>query len=222
MSDLTIVTGHYGSGKTEFCVNYAITLARTGKSVVLADLDVVNPYFRSREQFELLDSYGVRLVGGSLGLGNLSADMPALPAELYGLIDNRRDEVIFDVGGDANGARVLSRYSGQIAMREYRMFVVVNANRPLTATPRTALAYARGIESQSRLHITGIVNNTHMLRETSAGDIQRGYELCVKLSELMGVPIVFNVVPNMLNTVEIDDRINKLLWIELYMRPTWL
>ena len=221
MSNLKIITGHYGSGKTEFCVNYALGAAKKN-STVLIDIDIVNPYFRSREQKELLQENNVHLVGGSGGLDNLSMDMPALPSEIYGHIDNRYSTVIFDVGGDANGARVLSRYSEQISKRDYDMYLVVNANRPFTSTKQQVLRYLNDINSQSRLNINGLINNTHMLRETSRQDILRGLDLCDEITVQTGIPLIFNVVPNYLNISNDERIIDKLFIIELYMRPQWL
>ena len=221
MSSLKIITGHYGSGKTEFCINYALGSAEKNKTILI-DADIVNPYFRSREQKDLLEKHGVHLVGGSGGLDNLSMDMPALPSEIYGHIDNRFDTVIFDVGGDANGARVLSRYAEQISKRDYDMYLVLNANRPFTSSKEQAVKYIRSISDQSRLEINGLINNTHMLRETTREDIIRGINLCSEVSASENIPLVYNVVPAYLNISSDDSIINKLFVIDLYMRPQWL
>jgi hypothetical protein len=219
MSNLKIVTGHYGSGKTEFCVNYAIQSVKINPTTLI-DLDIVNPYFRSREQEALLSSKGVKVIGGSKGIE--ASDMPALPSSIYGQIDERFDTVIFDVGGDANGARALSRYSGLISKRDYDMYIVINANRPLTQTPEQAISYIDSIQAKSRLKINGLINSTHMLRETVAADIIKGYELCSRVQEATQIPIAFNVCPPFLNIGELEGIINKLFRIQLYMRPDWL
>jgi len=221
MSNLKIITGHFGSGKTEFCLNYAINSARKNPTTLI-DIDIVNPYFRSREQASLLEGEGVRLVGGSLGLSNVSADLPALPAEIYGHIDERFDTVILDVGGDASGARVLSRFSPEISSRDYDMYIVVNANRPFTQTPEAVIRYINDIEATSRLHIQGIINNTHLLRETSLDDINRGIELCKKVEEMSGKALIYNVVPDFLNLQESEGIIDKIFRLKVYMRPDWL
>jgi len=221
LNNLMIVCGHYGSGKTEFCVNFALgSSERT--NTVLIDMDIVNPYFRSREQAKMLTNHGVRVVGGATGLNNLSADMPALPAEIYGHIDNRFDTVILDVGGDANGARVLARYADKISARPYDMLIVVNGNRPATRTAGQVASYIESINTQSRLCINGIINNTHMLRETTLEDILRGEKLAKEVGELTGLPLIFNVAPASLKNTVDDSIIEKLYTIQTYMRPQWL
>ena len=124
---LTIVTGHYGTGKTEFSVNLALALAKEGRPVALADLDIVNPYFRSRERRSLLEEAGVRLVATSQALAD--ADVPALPAELHAVLEDRSVRGVLDVGGDPTGARVLARYRPRILGEDYQLLYVVNGNR---------------------------------------------------------------------------------------------
>jgi hypothetical protein len=219
MSNIKIITGHFGSGKTEFSVNYAINAALKNRTI-LVDLDIVNPYFRSREQEALLKKNDVVLVGGSMGLGNVSADMPALPAEIYGHIDNRFDTVVFDVGGDANGARVLSRFSAQFNRRDYDLYMVVNANRPNTQTPEKVIQMLTMIAAQSRLKVNGLINNTHLLRETTIPDIEKGIRLCEAVSSETGLPIVFNVIPRFLDGD--DVKVTNKFVIDMFLRPEWL
>lgn len=223
MSNLKIITGHFGSGKTEYCVNLAMKLADLGEACSLLDLDIVNPYFRSRERADMLTAAGIHIVGGALGLKQDSADLPALPPEIYGLIDNTTDHVIFDVGGDPSGARVLSRFSDKISVRDYDMYAVVNANRPSTADAKSVISYIDAIEQSSRLKINGLINNTHMLRETELSDIERGMALCQSVSAERGIPIIHNVVPRYLKVQNIQCKIDDIFILdELYMRPEWL
>ncbi len=223
MSNLKIITGHYGSGKTEVCVNLAMSYATKNGGCIIADLDIVNPYFRSREKDELFDKMGIHLVANNLNMPNMTAEIPALSSELYGLIDNHEDRIIFDVGGDGNGARVLSRFAHLIEKRDYDMYLVLNANRPFTKDVQSAVNYIIDINSQSRLKINGIINNTHLLRETSIDDIIRGDELAKEVSEQTGIPVVFNVVPGRLEEEAVKCGIDKLYIINtLYMRPDWL
>ena len=128
---LVIVTGHYGSGKTEFSVNYAVKMKETHENVSIADLDIVNPYFRSREKREFFEKIGVKIFDSSIK--NTAIDIPALPAQMMGVILNPNEKSVLDVGGDPVGARVLARYSGQIKNTEYDMFYVINGNRPETS-----------------------------------------------------------------------------------------
>jgi hypothetical protein len=149
--------------------------------------------------------------------------MPALPPEINRYIETDAQFTLFDVGGDGAGARVLSRYSPKIILRDYDMYIVINANRPATSNEEGVLSYIKDIEFQSRLKINGIVNNTHMLRETTEEDIVKGAGLCGKISRLTGLPIVFNVVSKCLKIQNICSKIDKVFFLEeLYMRPDWL
>lgn len=185
---LTIVTGHYGTGKTEFSVNLALALAAEGARTALADLDIVNPYFRSREQKELLEAAGVRVVATSQALAD--ADVPALPAELHAVLEDRAVRGVLDVGGDPSGARVLRRYRPRILREDYQLLYVVNAARPEVRTAESSAEYLRGIEAVTGLRCGGLVNNTHLCGETGPEDIREGAALAEEVSRLTGVPIV--------------------------------
>jgi len=134
---ISIVTGHYGTGKTEFSVNLALALAAEGQQVMLADLDIVNPYFRSRERKALLEEAGVQLISSSQSCSN--ADLPALPAELLTILQNRDLRGVLDIGGDPVGARVLARFRPKIVQEDYQLIYVLNANRPEGRTMDAAL-----------------------------------------------------------------------------------
>ncbi len=185
---LTIVTGHYGTGKTEFSVNLALALAAEGERVALADLDIVNPYFRSRERRELLEAAGVRLIATPQALAD--ADVPALPAELSSIFEDRTVRGVLDVGGDPSGARVLARYRPKILQEDHQLLYVVNANRPEVRTPEATLQYLRGIEAVTGLSCAGLVNNTHLCGETTPEDIRRGAALAEAVSQETGIPVV--------------------------------
>lgn len=184
---LTLVTGHYGTGKTEFSVNLALALAGEGERTALADLDIVNPYFRSREQRELLEAAGVRVVATSQALAD--ADVPALPAELHALLEDRTVRGVLDIGGDPSGARVLARYRPRIVKEDYRLLYVVNAARPEVRTAERSAEVLRAIETVTGLACTGLVNNTHLCGETTAEDIREGAALAEEVSRLTGIPV---------------------------------
>ena len=167
---ISIVTGHYGTGKTEFSVNLALALAAEGASVMLADLDIVNPYFRSRERRSLLEEAGVRLISSSQACSD--ADVPSLPAELLAILENRDIRGVLDIGGDPVGARVLARFQPKIVQEDYQLIYVLNANRPEVRTAEAAVRYLRGIEATTGLPCTGIVNNTHLCGETTEEEIR--------------------------------------------------
>ena len=185
---LTLVTGHYGTGKTEFSVNLALALAEEGARVALADLDIVNPYFRSRERRELLEAAGVRLVATSQALAD--ADVPALPAELHAVLEDRGLRGVLDIGGDPSGARVLRRYRPRILKEDYQLLYVVNAARPEVRTAERSVEVLRGIEAVTGLRCTGLVNNTHLCGETAPEDVREGALLAGEVSRLTGAPVV--------------------------------
>ena len=184
---LTLVTGHYGTGKTEFSVNLALALAEAGERTALADLDIVNPYFRSRERRELLETAGVRLIATSQALAD--ADVPALPAELHALLEDRTVRGVLDIGGDPSGARVLARYRPRIVKEDYRLLYVVNAARPEVRTAERSAEVLRAIETVTGLACTGLVNNTHLCGETTAEDVREGAALAEEVSRLTGIPV---------------------------------
>ena len=158
---LTLFAGHYGSGKTNIAVNYALLLAGEGKDVVIADLDIVNPYFRTKDSAAVLEAAGVQLI--SPQFANSNVDLPALPAEAYRLVQDKSIYGIMDIGGDDRGAYALGRYVPTLKEENnYRMVFVANASRPLTRTPEEALEVMREIEAAWGLEFTDIINNTNL------------------------------------------------------------
>ncbi|HBD63823.1 MAG TPA: ATP-binding protein [Clostridiales bacterium] len=218
---LVIVIGHYGSGKTEFSVNYAVKMKEIFENVNIADLDIVNPYFRSREKRDFFEKIGIKVFDSSIK--NTAVDIPALPAQLMGVILNPNEKSVLDVGGDPVGARVLARYSEQIKNVEYDMFFVINGNRPETNTAEGALKYLRMIEATSRLKVTGLINNTHMLKDTSAADVEFGHELTKKVSWETDIPIRYEaVIKETAEKIKNEEILEKLFPINLYMREEWM
>ena len=185
---LTLFAGHYGSGKTNIAVNYAFKLAREGKSVCIADLDIVNPYFRTKDSEAELSAMGIRLV--SPQYANTNVDLPALPAESYRLVQDKSSYGIMDIGGDDRGAYALGRYVGAIkAEGNYRMAFVVNCYRPLTSTVEDTVEIMREIEAACGLEFTCIVNNSNLGEETTAECVIDSLEFVNKLSRETGLEI---------------------------------
>ena len=219
----TIIVGHYGSGKTEFTANYAAWLERQGKHLLVADLDIVNPYFRIREQKEALGARGIRVVSSNYE-DDYYLDTPALAASLRACFEPSEDRVsLVDVGGDPAGAVALAQYAPLLRDRPYRMWMVVNANRPQTARAESVLAYREAIEKASRLKINGIIGNTHLLRDTAPEDILRGDALVREVCEATGLPAVCTMIEERLRPrTEQLDLLGKPFYISLAMRPAWL
>ncbi len=185
---LTIFAGHYGSGKTNLAVNYALALKQKGHPVKIADLDIVNPYFRTKDSEKELKEAGIPLI--SPAYANSNVDLPALPQELYSLVQRRDFHAVLDVGGDDRGAYALGRYTPYILEEnDYRMVFVANFYRPLTQTPAEALEVMREIELACGIRFTCIVNNSNLGSITTAADI-RATEIKAKtLAVLSGLPL---------------------------------
>ena len=185
---LTLFAGHYGSGKTNIAVNYAIHLAQEGQPVCIADLDIVNPYFRTKDSAKELEEAGVTLI--SPRFANTNVDLPALPAEAYRLVQDKETFGIMDIGGDDRGAYALGRYVPSIKEEnDYRMVFVANACRPLTPTAADALEVMREIEAACGLAFTCIVNNSNLGTETTPETVLSSQEFIQELCRLSGLPL---------------------------------
>ena len=215
---ISIVTGHYGTGKTEFSVNLALALAAEGASVMLADLDIVNPYFRSRERRSLLEEAGVRLISSSQACSD--ADVPSLPAELLAILENRDIRGVLDIGGDPVGARVLARFQPKIVQEDYQLIYVLNANRPEVRTAEAAVRYLRGIEATTGLTCTGIVNNTHLCGETTEEEIRKGAALAAEVSSETNIPVLCHVTEEKF-VPTLSDLPETVFPITIKMKKPW-
>ena len=185
---LTLFAGHYGSGKTNIAVNYALLLAREGKKVCIADLDIVNPYFRTKDSARELEKAGVDLI--SPQFANSNVDLPALPAESYRLVTDRSSYGIMDIGGDDRGAYALGRYVPQILEEgNYRMIFVANPYRPLTRTPEEAMEVMGEIEAACGLKFTDIIDNSNLGPETGPDTVLSVQDYIASLSALSGLPV---------------------------------
>lgn len=228
---LTLFAGHYGSGKTNIAVNYALHLSKEGKQVVIADLDIVNPYFRTKDSAEVLERSGVTLI--SPQYANSNVDLPALPAESYRLVQDKSIFGIMDIGGDDRGAYALGRYVPAIKEENnYRMVFVANASRPLTRTPQEALEVMREIEGACGLRFTDIINNTNLASETTAETVLNSVSCVEELSRLSGLPIfattavtevakeLEGTLPNVL-PLQLQEKYFDLPSQKPHCRPLW-
>ena len=198
---ITLFAGHYGSGKTNIAVNFAIKLKNDGLDVKVADLDIVNPYFRTKDSTDDLERAGIELV--SPAFANTNVDLPALPQELYGVVNNKKYYAVLDIGGDDRGAYALGRYTPTILEEnDYEMIFVANFFRPLTKTPEEALEVMREIEMASKIPFTAIINNSNLGNDTTAKDVESTIENAKKLSKLSNLPIIFTTVREDIKDVE--------------------
>ena len=196
---ITLFAGHYGSGKTNIALNYARRLRSVGERVTVADLDIVNPYFRTKDSAAELAAEGIDLVVSDYA--NSNVDFPALPKGIYSLVADPHDGapdpsprtcVVMDIGGDDRGALALGRYVPDIrAENDYEMLAVINAARPLTRTPTDTLDVLAEIAAAANLPFTGIVNNTNLGQETTAADVLGSLAYAEEVSMRSGLPIRF-------------------------------
>ena len=215
-----VIVGSYGSGKTEVAVNLALRLTDSGRRVQIADLDIVNPYFRCREALTEMEERGIRVVvpGGDL----FWADLPVVLPEIKGMLEGERDQVVLDVGGDDAGARLLSVYAGLLERSGYGMLQVVNANRPFTGTVEGCLKMKGEIEASSQLRVTGIISNTHLMDETTVDMLQVGYELALGFSSTAGIPVeMVTVSEDLLPSTGAGQFDCPVLPIRRRMVPPW-
>jgi len=224
MSRITVYLGHYGSGKTEICLNAALRLARESVPVTLVDLDIVNPYFRSGEQRERLEAAGVELVTPTFE--GTTVDVPALPARVQSVFADAARRALFDVGGDPTGAAALGRYKPWLERDDVETLCVVNTRRPFTGTARAVADMVRRLEERSRLRVAGLVCNTNLARESTAPALEEGLRvveeaacsLCIPVASVCGLPHVLDALPK-----PVRDRYSgRLTPLTLYMRPGWL
>ena len=218
MKRIQIITGHYGSGKTEYAVNLALHLAQERENVALADLDIVNPYFRSYEQAKRLEDAGIRVIVTSCGG---IADIPAINPEVMSVFQQEKWTGVLDIGGDPIGARVLARFAPQLKTSDFDLLFVLNANRPETKDVESALQYMQGIEAECRQKVTGIVNNTHLCGETTAEEILKGAKLAHELSERTSLPVIHHAVQRKF-VEQVQDKLSEpVLPMNIYMKKPW-
>ena len=217
---VTIFAGHYGSGKTNIAVNYALNAKKFKTDVAIADLDIVNPYFRTKDSEEILKENNIRLI--SSPYANSNVDTPALPAEAYSVIHNKDICSIIDVGGDDRGALALGRYMPEILKEDaYEMIFVINKYRYLTSTAEDTVAIMKEIETAAKAKFTSIVNNSNIGEETTAQDVLNSVEYANKVSSLSGLEIKMTTVKSDLIN-ELGGEIDNLFPINLYVRQSWL
>jgi len=186
-----IVTGHFGSGKTEYALHDA--LQRGGSNIYLCDLDVINPYFRSRDYQEELESQGIKLVAPKGKL--LKADLPIVTGEVMVRLKEKDSTVIIDVGGDEDGATVLGQFAPTIQTMAYEFLFVANVNRPSVATAEKMISVIQAIEKNSRLKVSGLVHNTHLCGEPmTIEDILRGESICEEVVNKLNIPLKYTMI----------------------------
>lgn len=219
---ITIITGHFGSGKTEFSINYSLYLKQFFDKVAIVDLDIINMYFRIREKQDLLEERGLEVFSSKIPRGN-TLDLPAVDPAILKPLENRQYQAVLDIGGNPKGALSLGRYRKLLAEEGYDHYFVINRNRPETQNADQIKAFIDQIQGHSQTRITGLINTTHMLKNTSVDDIRYGEELMDEVSRLMNLPKVYTVcrkeIYDQVKALELDSEIFP---IELYFREAWM
>lgn len=214
---ITLLAGHYGSGKTNIAVNMALDLKRQHADTAIADLDIVNPYFRTLDSKGELEEAGIRLIVSPYA--NSSLDIPALPQDMYAIVDDKNLYSIIDVGGDDRGALALGRLSGMIAEENnYDMFLVINRFRPLTPDGQSVKEVMDEIEAAGRLKFTGIFNNSNLGAETDAECVLSSLAFAKEVSEICNLPVIATSVEKKL-VKELEGKIPDLFAMKLQKRP---
>ena len=199
---IIIFSGHYGSGKTNIAVNFATSLKKRGDKVAVADLDIVNPYFRTKDSLDLFEKEGIRLICSNYA--NSNVDIPALPQDIYAVTDDRSYKMIVDVGGDDRGALALGRLTPKILEEnDYDMLLIVNTYRPLTPDAIQTVEVAREIERACKINFTGIINNSNLGNLTEESDVLSSLSYAEEISRLMGIPVKYTTVKE-----DLFDKLN--------------
>ncbi len=214
---ITLLCGHYGSGKTNVAVNMALELKKQRDNVAVADLDIVNPYFRTKDSKQEFSDNNIRLIVSEYA--NSNVDIPAMPQDMYAITDDKSLSVIIDVGGDDRGALALGRLAPKIIEEnDYEMLMVINCYRPLTRDAVSTIEVMREIEFAGHIKFTGIINNSNLGVMTTPDDVLNSVEYANEVSKMSKLPIVYTTVEkNIYN--DLCDKIENLLPLSLQARP---
>ena len=212
---VTVICGHYGTGKTNLSINLAMDCARSGESVTLVDMDIVNPYFRSADYSNVLTKEGIRVIGPNFANTNL--DTPSLPGSVKTAIEDG-ERVIIDVGGDDAGTTALAVYSRQLQSADPDVLYVVNMYRSMTTSPDEAVAIVGDIERSAHLTATGVVNNSHLKQLTTAETVDASLEFADSVCGATGLPLRFTTVPRGISP---SRKVENLYPIDVYVRAPW-
>ncbi len=219
MKRITIFTGHYGSGKTENAINYALQLKKQGEDVIIVDLDLVNPYYRTKDAEEFLVQQGIEVI--SPLYANTNVEMLTLPSDVYRVFADKTKKIVFDVGGDDDGATALGRFFSYFSQDSYDMYIVVNTKRPLTDTKENIIITLLGIAEKSRLMPTGLINNTNIAAQTQIEDIKNGEEIVLDVAKELGIPFICNTVMDDLAAAYRECTNQPVLPLHKFMIMPW-
>lgn len=210
---ITLLCGHYGSGKTNVAVNMAFELAERYPNVAIADLDIVNPYFRTKDSAKQLEEKKIKLICSEYAGSNV--DIPALPQDMYSLTDDKTVHAVIDVGGDDRGALALGRIAPEILKEnDYECLLVINKFRPLTPDTDSTLEVMGEIERAGGIKITGFVNNSNLGDETTAQDVLSSLDYAAAIEKATGLKVKCTSIDKRLLN-ELEGKIENILPLSL-------
>lgn len=215
---ITIFAGHYGSGKTNLAVNYALALRKDGKDVAICDVDIVNPYFRTKDSEDVLKRHGVRLIASPFA--NSNVDIPSVPPETSVAFDCAGLYSVFDVGGDDSGAVALGQFADRMKASEHEMVLVINRHRLLTSHPEDVIEFVRDMENASHMRFTGIANNSNLGPETTCEGFLRSIPYAQRVSELTGLPVLMHCLREDL-AQQLREPVPDLFPVRIYGKNEW-
>jgi hypothetical protein len=217
---MKIITGHFGSGKTEIAINLAIKESKKYPKVALNDLDVINPYFRSRDVGEHLKKLGVELIAPKGVLA--TADLPIVSPEIYRVLNDKSYRVIIDVGGEKDGATALGQYYHHLKDEDYELLFIINANRPYVSSVEGVINTIRQIEAVSRLSVTGLINNTNLgCNETTLENVVLGNTISEEVSKKLNIPFLYTTLSDNLGNSDDFDALTNIKYIKRFMTLPW-
>jgi hypothetical protein len=217
---ISIFTGRFGTGKTEVAINYALAVAQLDGSVTLTDMDVVTPYFRTRDMTERLKPRGVEVVAPADFARDIH--LPAVSARIWGTMQNEEGLTVMDVGGDSQGARAIGQFKALIERSGYIMYLVVNPYRPFNATVERIAKTVADIEANTRLETGALVSNPNLIADTTLQIVQAGHRLVEQASDELGLPIAFLCVEERLLRGRVEDLCTlPILPLARHFLPPW-
>ena len=219
MKRITIFAGHYGSGKTTAAVAYAKKLREQHEKVMIVDIDLINPYYRTKDAQEELDSLGIQVISPTYA--NTNIETPSVPAQVMAAFSQKDTYVVFDAAGDDDGAVVLSRFFVEFSQEDYDFFMVVNTKRPLTRDAESIIIYKDDIERASRMRFTGLVNATNLGEETTVSDILEGEEIVNEVANVTNLPNRYTFVWSKLMEELPSALKNKATAVQLFHKKPW-
>ena len=215
---LVLLSGHYGSGKTNIAVCLAFELKKRRDRVAIADIDIVNPYFRTRDSKDELENAGIRLISSAFASSNV--DLPALPQDVYAITDDTGLSAVIDIGGDDRGALALGRWRDAILAEDnYEMLFVINRFRPLTSDAESTIEVMREIEFAAKMKFTAVVNNSNLGNETTPEHVLGSMDYAKAVCEMAGLPLKMTTVHESLYP-ELEGKIENLFPLRLQRKIT--